>query len=82
MSRNDLITIQPYLQKLVEIEMPMDEAYQVMRLIDRINPVLRDEKIEGIGIDKIEITLSHDIKMTPTDLKFLSELINFKEVVH
>jgi len=79
LGRNELIELQPSLQKLTTVEMPMNEAYQVVNLIDRVNPCLKDEKIMEIKSEKITMTLLHNVRMTPLDVKLLSKIIDFKE---
>jgi len=79
MTRDELIEIQPSLQKLVTVDLPLDEAIAIVKLVETLNPVLMNEEIKEIEIDKVGVTISHDIKMTPSDVKFLSQIINFKE---
>lgn len=80
MTRNELLNAQPSLQKLVAVELPMDEAFHVAELIDKVNPILMNEEIKEFEMDKkIEVTLLHDIRLSPSDIKYLSLLIDFKE---
>lgn len=76
-TRNELIEIQPSLQKLVVLDLPLDEAIQVVNLVDKLNPVLMGEDIKEIEIKKTRVTISHDIRMTPSDVKYLSKIIDF-----